>query len=82
MLANILQIIVKTSKPALNFIRGRKPPGRWIKFNEMGLVVQLDISEYWSIGEVKDISFFGKVMPRLLMSFFHLSNNANLIRRG
>ena len=76
MLANILKIIVKTSKPTLDFIHGRKPPGRLLKFTAMG------ISKYWSTGEVKDTPFFGKVMSRLLMSFFHLPNNANLIRRG
>ena len=52
----------------------------------MGLVVQLDIAEYWSTGEVTETPFFSKIMSRdrfwLLMSFFHLANNTNLIRRG
>ena len=52
----------------------------------MGLVVQLELSEYWSTGEVTDTPFFPKLMSRdrfwLLLSFFHLANNANYIRRG
>ena len=52
----------------------------------MGLVNQLDLSEYWSTGEITDTPFFSRIMSIdrfwLLLSFFHLVNNDNLIRRG
>ncbi|XP_070188662.1 piggyBac transposable element-derived protein 4-like [Littorina saxatilis] len=52
----------------------------------MGMVVQLDFSEYWTTDEVTETPFFRKIMTRdrayLLMSFFHLANNQNIIRRG
>ncbi|XP_062611305.1 piggyBac transposable element-derived protein 5-like [Saccostrea cucullata] len=50
----------------------------------MGLVVQLDISEYWTISEVNTTPFFPSLMPRdrfwLLMCFFHLADNSAQVR--
>ena len=52
----------------------------------MGLVVQLDLSEYWTTSEVNETPFFKTLMSRdrfwLLMSFFHLANNEDMIKRG
>ena len=52
----------------------------------MGLVVQLDISEYWTTDEVNETPFFKSALSRdrfwLIMSFFHLADNAQMIRRG
>ena len=49
----------------------------------MGLVVQMDISEYWSTSEVTATPFFASCMSRdrfwLLMSFFHLADNTDHI---
>ena len=46
----------------------------------MTLVVQLDISEYWTTNPVTATPFFGECMPRdrfyLLLSFFHLKDNS------
>jgi len=78
-----------------------KPKSRWHKWAStttsemrvfiamivaMGLVVQLDVSEYWSTCEIVSTPFFPKCMPRdrfwLLTSSFHLVNNLNYVRRG
>lgn len=52
----------------------------------MGLVVQLEVSEYWTTSELNSTPFFPSVMPRdrfwLLMSFFHLADNTLQVRRG
>ena len=52
----------------------------------MGLIVQLDLSEYWTTSEVNETPFFKTLMSRdrfwLLMSFFHLANNEDMIKRG
>ena len=52
----------------------------------MGLVVQLDLSEYWTTSEVNETPFFKTLMSRdrfwLLMSFFHLANNEDMVKRG
>ena len=52
----------------------------------MGLVVLLDISEYWTTSDVNQTPFFKSIMSRdrfwLLMSFFHLADNSQMIRRG
>ena len=45
----------------------------------MGLVVQLDLSEYWTTCDITSTPFFPKYMSRdrfwLITSFFHLVNN-------
>ena len=51
----------------------------------MGLTTQLAFSEYWTTDEVTETPFYRKLMSRdrayLLMSFFHLANNAEYIQR-
>ena len=46
----------------------------------MSLVVQRDITDYWSTHDVTQTPFFPKCMPRdrfwLLSTYFHVSNNA------
>ena len=56
----------------------------------MGLVVQLYtllcISEYWTTDEVNEAPFFKSALSKdrfwLIISFFHLANNAQMIRHG
>lgn len=52
----------------------------------MGLIIQLDVSEYWTTSDVNRTPFFPMCMSRdrfwLLMSFFHLADNTKLIARG
>ena len=52
----------------------------------MGLVSLLSIRDYWSMDAVTATPFFPATMARdrflLLLSFFHLNNNQNFIRRG
>jgi hypothetical protein len=51
----------------------------------MGLVVQVDVSEYWTLSEVNATPFFPSMMSRnrhwLLISFFHLADNATLVQK-
>ena len=52
----------------------------------MGLVVQLSITEYWGMDDVTSTPFFGKCMARdrflLIVSFWHLAPNNEMIARG
>jgi len=52
----------------------------------MGIITQLDTSEYWTTDEVNETPFFRKCMSRdrfwLLLSFFHLADNSKQVRRG
>lgn len=52
----------------------------------MGLTVQLTFTEYWTTDEVTETPFYRKLMSRdralLLMSFYHLADNALFVRRG
>ena len=52
----------------------------------MGLLSQLDISEYWTVNPVTATPFFPSVMSRdrfyLLLTFFHLNDNDRYVPRG
>ena len=52
----------------------------------MGLVVQLSVTEYWTVDDVTSTPFFGRCMSRdrfmLLLSFWHLADNATQGARG
>ena len=52
----------------------------------MGLVVQLDLSEYWKTCDITSTPFVPKCMSRdrfwLITIFFHLANNDDHVRRG
>lgn len=52
----------------------------------MGLVSQIDVSEYWTVNPVTATPFFPSVMSRdrflLILAFFHLNDNKNYVPRG
>ncbi|XP_062604100.1 piggyBac transposable element-derived protein 4-like [Saccostrea cucullata] len=52
----------------------------------MGLVCQIDVSEYWTVNPVTSTPFFPSVMSRdrflLILAFLHLNDDANYIPRG
>lgn len=52
----------------------------------MGLVSQIDVSEYWTINPVIAIPFFLSVMSRdrflLILTFLYLNDNKNYLPRG
>ena len=52
----------------------------------MGLLTQMDVSEYWTVNPVTVTPFFPSVMSRdrflLLLTFIHLNDNKEYIQRG
>ena len=52
----------------------------------MGLLTQMDVSEYWTVSPVTATPFFPSVMSRdrflLLLTFIHLNDNQDYILRG
>nr|XP_022290940.1 piggyBac transposable element-derived protein 4-like [Crassostrea virginica] len=52
----------------------------------MGILTQMDVSEYWTVNPVTSTPFFPSVMSRdrflLLLAFIHLNDNSNHIPRG
>ena len=52
----------------------------------MGLLTQMDVSEYWAVNPVTATLFFHSVMSRdrflLLLTFIHLNDNKEYILRG
>ena len=52
----------------------------------MGLLTQMDVSEYWTVNPVTATPFFPSVMSRdrflLLLTFIHLNDNKEYIPRG
>ena len=52
----------------------------------MGILSQMDVTEYWTMNPVTSTPFFPSVMPRdrflILLTFLHLNNNEHYVPRG
>ena len=77
-------------KTSLAFKNGERPLSEMKKFFAlviaMGLLTQMDVSEYWTVNPVTATPFFPSVMSRdrflLLLTFIHLNDNKEYILRG